>query len=193
MSDIWFAFDTHFGHSNPRTGIGIIQFCNRPFSSIEEMDAKMIENWNSVVSSKDTVYVSDFAWRNHNHYIMAIKGKKILIRGNHDKISQDILKNFTEIHDIKGITIDGKYIVLCHYPMRSWNGKVYKSWHLHGHCHGRLDDEQFLAIDVGVDDWKYAPVNYDTIREILQKRQDTSRDVDAECLQDETEDLHEKY
>lgn len=48
----WFTADEHYGHHNSK-GTGIIDYCNRPFNSIEEMDAKLIENHNSVVGKGD--------------------------------------------------------------------------------------------------------------------------------------------
>lgn len=48
---IYFTADTHFGHEN------VIRFCDRPFSSANEMDEAMIANWNARVKGDDTVYV----------------------------------------------------------------------------------------------------------------------------------------
>ena len=49
--------DTHFGHEN------IIQYCNRPFKNVEEMDSALIKNWNETVSNKDVVIrLGDFAF-----------------------------------------------------------------------------------------------------------------------------------
>ena len=45
---IWFTADTHFGHEN------VIQFCQRPFSSVTEMDEQLIENWNHSVQPDDS-------------------------------------------------------------------------------------------------------------------------------------------
>ena len=51
---IFYTADTHFGHAN------IIRFCDRPFSSVEEMDRIMIENWNKRVQHEDSIYVIAF-------------------------------------------------------------------------------------------------------------------------------------
>lgn len=84
--DIWFTSDTHFGHKN------IISFCDRPFSSVEELDEVLIQNWNSVVKQGDLVYhLGDVFMGPNNqdkhHYTMGrLNGSKRLIVGNHDDI-----------------------------------------------------------------------------------------------------------
>ena len=47
---IWFTADQHFGHTN------IIEYCNRPYDTIDEMDADLIQYWNQVVGRYDVVY-----------------------------------------------------------------------------------------------------------------------------------------
>ena len=53
---IFFTSDTHFNHK------AIISYCSRPFESVEEMNDRLIDNWNQVVKPNDTVYhLGDFA------------------------------------------------------------------------------------------------------------------------------------
>lgn len=49
----YFTSDEHFDH------VKIIEYCNRPFSSVYEMNNFMIEQWNNIVNDRDTVYVLD--------------------------------------------------------------------------------------------------------------------------------------
>lgn len=48
---IYFTSDLHLGH------MAIIHMKNRPFEDVEEMNRKLISNYNSVVHKKDTVYI----------------------------------------------------------------------------------------------------------------------------------------
>jgi len=47
---IYFIADTHFNHKN------IIEYCNRPFKNITEMNEYIIKKWNLVVKENDIVY-----------------------------------------------------------------------------------------------------------------------------------------
>lgn len=80
---ILYTADLHFGHRSA------IEFDNRPFADVEEMDHTLIELWNRKVSREDDVYiVGDFACRNEREeewYLRQLKGRKYLIVGNHDK------------------------------------------------------------------------------------------------------------
>jgi len=60
----YFTADEHYGHTN------IIKYCKRPFNSIEEMDATLIENFNSKVTKADhTIHVGDFTFKRPDSYI----------------------------------------------------------------------------------------------------------------------------
>ena len=56
--NIFFTGDCHFNHAKAMI------YCNRPFSSVEEMTEIMIQNHNKVVRPTDSVYwLGDFAWK----------------------------------------------------------------------------------------------------------------------------------
>ena len=149
----WITSDTHFFHKN------ILIYCNRPFSSVEEMDNVLINNINKLAQPNDTLWcLGDFTFKNHDVYRKLIKCENVhLILGNHDKISKNELKNiFTSVEDIKKIKVNYKNtvlnIVLCHYAMRVWELSHYNSFHFYGHSHYTLpDDPNALSMDVGVD------------------------------------------
>jgi len=163
---IFITADLHLGHN------GIREHCNRPWPTIEEHDEGIISNWNADVKRKDMVYiVGDFAWKHHNKYLARLNGKKILIRGNHDRMNQECLRNFTEVHDLLTKKIDGKIVILCHYCLRVWDRSFYGTWHCYGHSHGRiLETGNILRCDVGADVWDYRPVPWEAVKKKLEAR-----------------------
>ena len=82
---IFLTSDTHFGHAR------ILELCNRPFSSTEEMNEALITNYNKVVSPMDTVYhLGDVAMGKIAESLPLLNrmnGAKILVLGNHDRPS----------------------------------------------------------------------------------------------------------
>lgn len=113
--------DHHFGHQN------IIKYCNRSTDSIENRrltaleDAKtMILAHNAVVQDNDLVVfggdvqASNLGREWISKIIPKLKGRKILIRGNHDHFSDEkyIEMGFESVHDV--LVLD-EYC-FCHYP-----------------------------------------------------------------------------
>jgi len=160
VHNIWFTADLHLGHTN------IIKHCDRPYYSIKDMDDSIIQNWNSVVSRKDTVYiVGDFIWKASlkGYYLHQLNGKKILIKGNHDRLGTNFYKTgLTDVKDYKVVKFNGFRFVLFHYPIENWDGKAHGYIHLHGHSHGKTKIVN-NRIDVGVDCNGYTPVHVDDI------------------------------
>lgn len=164
---IFFTADMHLNHAN------VIDFCKRPFTSVEEMNEKLIENWNSVVTKKDCVYVlGDVAWRNPHDLIKRLNGKKILIRGNHDNfgLTKALRYGFSEVHEMHKIKIDGNNITMCHYPMHSWYKSHKGTYHIHGHIHEKIIPFMHNRYNVGVDVNDYTPVSYEDLMEIFKNQ-----------------------
>ena len=170
MNVYWVA-DTHFMHRN------IMRHNNRPFSTIEEHDETLINNWNSIVPRKDSlvIIVGDFAWKNHNKFTSRLHGKKILIIGSHDKMPQDCLKNFTEVY--KGcvmLNIHNQQFFISHCCHRVWEKSHYGVPHIFAHSHGRLLTYN-MSVDCGVDsnqidDNLYFPRTHDALLAAIEKR-----------------------
>lgn len=123
------------------------------------------------MGKNDIIYVlGDFTISCNNEKIInygkQLKGRKFLIKGNHDKNNypSGVFEEITwykEIHDLN------YKIILFHYAIENWQGSFKKdkqtTIHLHGHSHG-LSSKRANRYDVGVDCWNYEPV---TLKEIL--------------------------
>jgi calcineurin-like phosphoesterase family protein len=160
----------------------VLRYCSRPFQTIEEHDRVLIENWNNKVGKNDLIYIlGDFTLSTNNEVIKAyadqLNGRKILIKGNHDKnkMPEGVFDEITLYKEIR----DGDYkVILFHYAIESWlhrfskdnrgeNPKI-KTIHLHGHSHS-LTPIIPDRYDVGVDSQGYMPC---TLKEILNRERD---------------------
>lgn len=154
----YFTSDLHFGHKN------IIRYCNRPFETVEQMNEYMIQAWNSRVTDSDDIYVlGDFIFGKEEKFretISQLRGRKILVRGNHDPKFVYESKHWSEVHMQTIIRrIDGYRVNMSHYRdsfKKIYPGNIY----LHGHSHGSgpLEDK---VLDVGVDRMGYVPLTID--------------------------------
>ena len=175
---IYFTADCHFCHRN------IIESCERPFKDADEMNNAMIERWNSAVTSRDEVYIlGDFIFRGTaseaNEILLKLKGRKYLIKGNHEQYLEDPefhKEAFQWVKDYYILKYEKIDFVLFHYPMLSWHKSYHGSIHLYGHVHnsGKKYPEfettlKLLgprAINVGVDVNDFYPVS---IQEIISR------------------------
>lgn len=135
----YFISDPHFFHEN------VIHFDKRPFTSVEEMNAKMRDWWNNTVSTKDRVYIlGDFIWLppsdpEYIKFTKSLNGKKVLIKGNHDnveKFSSELKNCFEDIKSRKEIKLNKKRIIMDHYPLMMYRHDTDSNvFHFHGHTH----------------------------------------------------------
>lgn len=134
---IYLTSDQHFGCAD------VIERHRRPFVDREEMDAVLVENWNSIVKPHDTVYIlGDFCeYRSAQamNLIKSLKGQKHLIRGNADKYLTDSIFRFDcpfeSINPVLNLKLLDQWFMLTHYPMLSWPGETQGTIQAHGHLH----------------------------------------------------------
>lgn len=157
MSKTWVTADPHFGHAN------ICKFTNydgtkvRPWDEVGEMDRALIENWNSVVSENDRVYLLGdvcFSANKMNEYIPQLKGRICLVPGNHEP--PKMKKYFDVFDDVRGyVQRDGW--IMSHIPIHPDCMGRWK-YNIHGHLHGNVikDDPRYVC--VSVEHTKYTPI-----------------------------------
>lgn len=168
----WFTSDNHFFHKN------VIQYCGRPFASLEEMHTEMIRRWNLIVKSDDEIYIlGDFCFGGATKWkdtVSQLTGRKFLVMGNHDWknlkphraqefgfewVGNDAVLKTDELGDI----------LLSHFPYRGDHTEEDRylkhrpedrgGWLFHGHvhCSWKIRDRQ---VNVGVDQWAFTPVSF---------------------------------
>lgn len=169
---VFFTSDLHFGHKN------ILNFCQRPFEDIKDMELKMISYWNKVVSDKDIVFVlGDTFWFNDRkamkRILKQLNGSQIyMILGNHcDPRVYERLKSEEIIGDRIQLLSDvatlylREYnpnnpenptllseIVLSHYPLMTWSHRDKGAINLFGHIHS--GPNTLCTVDQDLPLWK---------------------------------------
>lgn len=167
---VWFTADPHIGHER------IIELCNRPFSSIEEMDEELLSHWRSL-SNGDILYVlGDVAFKWHRlveAFESMPRGTQAhLCWGNHDPKKRNLIHDVGRVvwaGDRKSIKVEGQHIIIDHWPMRTWDRSHHGTWQLYGHEHGSIGPFP-NQLDVGVDNaykliGQYRPLSFEEVKQ----------------------------
>ena len=159
----FFTADEHYYHEK------IIKYTNRPFVDVAEMNSSLIRAFNLLVGKDDvTVHAGDFSFGTKKETLDIVKklnGTHIFLKGCHDRWLSDSAKY------IWRKTIEGQFVVVCHYCLRVWPQSHYNSWHLYGHSHGRLP-ALGKSLDVGVDNNSYFPYSWTDVKETMAFKED---------------------
>ena len=159
--NIYIISDTHFYHTN------IIDYCGRPFNHCSEMNQKIINKWNGTVRPDDLViHLGDFTVYGKSDKITELcrklNGKKILVRGNHDRktIHWYLTHGFNFVCD--SFTIGD--IIFTHKPIlkKDFLLMPYKL-NIHGHIHQKEEIDKDIYKNVSVEKTNYYPINLDCI------------------------------
>lgn len=171
--NVWFIADLHIGHKNilRHSPSRIKAMGLKDDDDIESHDNYIINLWLSQTKRGDRIYVlGDFIMGDKQRAVKILNklksnGCKIyLIEGNHDKSTRNLYNMFESIESIKTVTFQKQHfefldenleVVMCHYPMKSWNHKCNGALHLYGHIHNNspwVDYEtDDLCLNVGFD------------------------------------------
>lgn len=156
------------------------------------MDHALIQNWNKVVSEDDIVFhLGDFAFADKSKWRQianALKGRKYLIQGNHDRSGDIPTECFEAVGDMMQVSIYDTELegystfIMTHYPLATWAGINRSICNLHGHIHSTPDlkgtgfdiviakNAPWNQYDVGVDRNNFTPVSYEDLKTIFTKR-----------------------
>ena len=180
---LFLTSDHHFKHDN------IIQFCQRPFESVEVMNAELIRFWNEKVPpDADVINHGDLCWTGNIDYIewlvQSLNGRIHLVLGNHDLKNKLDRRVIAEIFERKGGSVsdmlmtivrqdNNQQVLSCHYPLLFWPPNTIMT---HGHIHsGPTSNASEVApfhpmrYDVGVDNSNYAPMSYVELKNIIDE------------------------
>ncbi|MBI2598058.1 MAG: 2'-5' RNA ligase family protein [Candidatus Diapherotrites archaeon] len=157
---IFLISDLHLDHAN------IIKYCNRPFTSTEEMNETIVNNWNKIVNAEDTVYfLGDMAFgrgsRKASYWLTQLKGKTVFIEGNHEETGK------VSTYERLILKYKGQEFLLIHDPAlkpKNWSG-----WTIHGHKHNNdlkgypLINPKWKTVNVSAELVNYTPIELDVL------------------------------
>ena len=126
--------DTHFGHLN------MIGYCHRPpdFEDLIMKSLKIVKPGDTLIHLGDVAFHNEKRW--NTVFCNAVAGRKILVRGNHDRRSDDWYKRCgwdTVVREYRTGSAECKGDIVCtHRP-------VPLDKHAAFNCHGHLHDKPF--------------------------------------------------
>ncbi|MBR1860756.1 MAG: phosphoesterase [Lachnospiraceae bacterium] len=161
MMSVFFIADTHFGDDDIR------RYENRPFKDTDEMDRVIADNWNRVVSEEDEVFLlGDIG---DVKSLENLKGKKFLIKGNHDTMTNEEYRTlgFCEVYDRP--VIFESFWILSHEPLYVNRNMPYAN--IFGHIH---NDPAYRSVSsrsrcVSVERILYTPISFEQIVSEVKK------------------------
>jgi len=191
---VFLTSDTHYMHNNLCRGVtrwrvkdehgnSVIPSKEvRDFDTLEEMNDLMVQNINDTVGEDDILFhLGDWSFGGFEmigKFRGMIKCKNIhLLLGNHDHHIEsnkgETRKLFASVNNYLELRVNDVNLVLCHYPIVSWNNMRRGTIMLHGHQHLKGDDRfgNGKRMDVGMcGSPEYRPYSLEEIVEILSHR-----------------------
>lgn len=171
---IYLITDTHLGHEN------IKKYCNRP----DDFEKILEDNLNKTLNNDDLlIHLGDVAFKKELiEKFCKLPGKKILIKGNHDKCTDSfyMAAGFTLVAEEITLNIEGYRLLFSHRPKFGHEADI----NIHGHFHSLYTpDETRLYLPLSLEHMGYAPLALDDsfIAKlkpfIITKKQPTAKEI----------------
>ncbi|ELZ42404.1 hypothetical protein C463_10840 [Halorubrum californiense DSM 19288] len=161
--------DLHLDHDN------IIDYCDRPFSSVEEMNETIVENWNDSIDPGDEVlYGGDLTIQSSASALLdwldELNGEIVFVLGNHDNT---VLEKLDRVQFVREYQFEYRGVPFhaVHDPADDPSNP--KGWLLHGHHHNNwpgqfpLIDHNNRRVNFSVELLDYKPLNTDRLVDYL--------------------------
>jgi calcineurin-like phosphoesterase family protein len=190
--NIWFTSDTHYSHQNICKGVTKWPIETeaqldqvRDFPDLDVMNKAIVDGINDNVEENDwLIHCGDWSFGGFDKVSLLreqINCKNIiLLIGNHDhhieSNKNDVQKLFTRVSHYLELGIgDKKYkkIIVCHYPIVSWNGMTQGNYMIHGHQHLKRERRygNGKRFDVGLcGSLEFRPYHIDEIHALIEDR-----------------------
>lgn len=175
--NIWITSDTHFNHEKIISWTTKDRKSVRPFSSVEEMDETLIENWNKNVKQGDIIYhLGDVVFGQKEEWLSKnmprLNGKKRLVFGNHDDPKHFVGKGHFSKCSLWRVFSEFN-IILTHVPVHEMTVKEDRAksgrpmLNVHGHIHANEAYSKYHHC-VCVEQTNFAPVNIEDLELIAR-------------------------
>jgi len=174
--NIYVLSDNHFNHWN------INRLCERGFNSLEHMNNTMISRWNRAVKPNDLViHLGDLiftkgASEEVAKVIKCLNGRKVLIKGNHDRKSYSwyLTHGINFICEKSVWYYNKKSILFVHRPSDVSLAEIKRyDYIIHGHQHNSTpliqQKGETVFVNISVENVKYSPVNLITLLNRLKQ------------------------
>ena len=168
--------DLHLDHAD------VLEYTDRPFASVGEMNRALLERWNAAVDPDDeVVVVGDFAVPSEpttvRRWLGQLHGDVVLVAGDHDRgAGRTRAVEAVTAHEFDA---GGHRFHCVHDPAdapAAWDG-----WVVHGHHHDMRPDEypfvdpDAMRVNVSVELLGYAPVSVDELVVYLDRGERLAR------------------
>lgn len=166
LNKTYFISDLHLGHAN------IIDYCNRPYYDVEDMNRELVDNWNRTVGRNRIFFLGDMSYgrgsRTPRYWLKQLTGRIHYIKGSHDRrIHTTSRINGVRIAYAAVLLAGGKQFFLIHNPGRV--PSIWTSWVIHGHLHNtRPHLNGSRLINVSAEVVGYKPISMARILEEIK-------------------------